>query len=212
LTRGFTLSANAALLVAKGEGCAMRIRAGQAWGLLVAGLLGGCAATTEPSLPLPPEPVAVEPAAGGSIPVARSYSEVIVRTFVETAQGDRREVGGAECLLEAANYGARFRSPGRVLVPVPRVNVPILGVACEAGEFTGVARRAPARLWADPYRFRYGYPYGWPYRYGWHDDPFWGPRSGIWLGATFGDPYWSYGSWGRRGLVTGYPDVEVLLR
>ena len=178
-------------------------------GLLLAAGLAGCAANV-PQLPLPPEPVAVEPLEGGAIPVARSYSEVLVRAFVEDDEGGRREVGGADCLLEAGEYGVRFESPGRVLVPVPEVGAPVLGVACRSGELEGVARRALARDWVDPYPFGRRYRFGRPY--GWWRDPFWGPRSGVWLGARVGDPHWGYGPWRRGAYGTGYPDVEVLLR
>jgi hypothetical protein len=178
-------------------------------GALAVAVLAGCAGTT-PRLPLPPEPVTVEPRAGEAIPVARSYSEVLVRAFVEDAEGRRREIGGAECLLEAGALGVRFESPGRVLVPVPRAGAPVLGAGCKAGELAGVARRAPTRVLLEPPFYPPGYPFG--YRYGRWYDPFWEPRSGVWLGAPFGDPFWGYGPWGRRALVTGYHDVEVILR
>src|SRR5690606_13800044 len=86
--------------------------------LLVA--VAGCATTPrEAGLPLPPEPVRVTAAEGQAIPVARSYSEILVRTYVEDGPGRRRELGGADCRLVVGDYEARFRSPGRVLVPVP---------------------------------------------------------------------------------------------
>lgn len=186
----------------------MRVKHGR-W-LLIAGLLAGCAAGTTPRLPLPAEPIPVRAQEGASIPVASSYSEVLVRTFVEDAEGRRREVGGAGCRLEVGSFGVAFPSPGRVLVPVPAGGAPVLGVGCTAGALQGTARRAPTRAWADPYPFAWRYPWGRPY--GWLGDPYRGPRSRIWLGAGVGDPLWPRGAYRRGAFVTGYPDVEVLLR
>lgn len=179
--------------------------------LLLSGFLASCAATgTAPRLPLPPEPVAVEPREGGAIPVARSYSEVVVRAFVEDGERRLREVGGAECLLEAGEYGVRFDSPGRVLVPVPEAGAPVLGVACTSGARSGIVRRAPERARVGPYPFPRRDPFG--RRYGWWDDPFWETRSSVWLGGRFGDPFWGYWPDGYRRMTTGYSDVEVILR
>lgn len=177
--------------------------------LLVA--LAGCATTPrEAGLPLPPEPVRVTAAEGQAIPVARSYSEILVRTYVEDGPGRRRELGGADCRLVVGDYEARFRSPGRVLVPVPERGGPVLGVGCRAGELEGTARRGVVReRVAD-------HPYWGPYHGGWYGpwwgDPYYRRRSGAWLA---GAPYWYDPYWGprwRRDRVAGYPDVEVILR
>lgn len=183
----------------------MRVCTGRLGTLVLLGGLTGCVSPAA-RLPLPPEPVAVEPREGASLPVSRSYSEVLVRTYVEDAEGRRREVGGAECRLEVGEYGVRFGSPGRVLVPVPEVGAPVLGVACRSGALAGTARRAPARGWGDSYRFSRHYRPG--RSSGWWGDPFWGMRSGVWLG----DPFWIDRTWGYRTLPAGYPDVEVILR
>lgn len=177
---------------------------------LVAALAGCATGPGEPGLPLPPEPVRVTPRAGEAMPVAESYSEVLVRTYIEDTAGQRREIGGADCRLEVGAYDARFRSPGRVLVPVRERGAPVLGVGCRAGAVEGTARAGLVReRVAD-------YPYRGPYYGAWHrpwwGDPFYRRHSGAWLA---GYPYWHDPYWGprwRQGRVIGYPDVEVMLR
>lgn len=167
--------------------------------------LAGCAGgLPEAGLPLPPEPVRVAPSAGGAMPVAESYSEVLVRTYIEDGQGQRRELGGAECRLAVGAYEARFRSPGRVLVPVPERNAPVLGVGCRAGAVEGTARRGLVRERVA------GYPYYGAWHRPWWHDPFYRRYSGAWLASDIYDPYWDP-RW-RRGRIVGYPDVEVILQ
>jgi hypothetical protein len=185
------------------------------WGLLILVLaVAGCAANqTGGKLPLPAEPVAVSPRQGGTVPATRTFSEVQVRAFLTDETGARREVGGAECSLEAPSYQARFASPGRVLVPVPRSGAPAIEVACRANGLSGGARRGVVRDWGAR-----GWDYGpwydpfWGPR--WPGDPFWGaPRSGVSVGLAVGDPGWGWGPpWPRGRVAPFYPDVEVDLR
>lgn len=176
---------------------------------LAIGLLAGCAGASRDGIPLPAEAVAVTPRPGAAIPVARQHSEVIVRAFLRDETGARREVGGADCLLAAPHFEARFRSPGRVVVPVPERGAPALDIHCRAAGLEGSARRGVVR---DRPRGWAGHPWHDPF-WGprWPGDPFWGePRSGVSIGVTIGDPLWDPW-WPRRGRAF-YPDVEVELR
>jgi hypothetical protein len=180
--------------------------------LVVAMLGAGCAGTTRTGLPLPAEPVAVTPRAGASLPVTRSYSEIVVRTFLRDEENRRREVGGATCRVDAPAFAAEIRSPARVLVPVPRAGAPALDVTCIAGELSGAARRGIVReprdpFWNDPF---WPSPWGDPFWRPWPGDPYWDRRSGVSVGVGIGTgPGW--GRWPRRGGAY-YPDVEVELR
>lgn len=167
--------------------------------LLALGLVAACAA--RPSLPLPPQPVTVEPESGVS-PVTRSHTEVIVRTyFVE--DDTRREVGGADCVLATGDYAARFTSPGRVIVPLPAGYAPPLTVTCHVAGREGTARQPALRRWAD-------YPSYDPWD-PWGHYPFGHRRTGAWLTLSYPAVYG--GPWRRSGPhAVYYPDIGVGMR
>ena len=117
---------------------------------ILAGLmLAGCA--TAPRLPVRPELVSVE-GPGGVAPVARLHSEITVRTHLVDPAGSRREVGDADCALATPDYGARFRTPARVLVPIWGPGSPTLDVSCAADDLRGQARQPMLTRWSDPLR------------------------------------------------------------
>jgi hypothetical protein len=180
--------------------------------LATALVLAGC--TAGPArLALPPEPTMIEPRAGAAIPATRQYSEMIVRAFVEGPEG-RREVGGATCALSAPAYSASFRTPARVVVPVPATGAPALDIDCRAGALAGSVRRGVVReplAWDPAWRRS---PWGYwdhPYYGPIWDDPWRRPRSSVALGVDLGGPGWD--PW--RGPIRGgayYPDAAVTLR
>jgi hypothetical protein len=169
-------------------------------------VLAGCA-SPQARLALPPEPTMITPRPGATIPVARQYAEIVVRAYLAEA-GERREVGGATCTLAAPSYTAAFRTPARVVVPVPAAGAPALDVACRTGTLSGSARRGVVRApvaWDPVWRRS---PWGYwddPFYRPWHRDPW--RRSELTLGLELGPPGWE-----RRRGAAYYPDVAVDLR
>jgi hypothetical protein len=156
--------------------------------LLAGAALAGCAA----GLPVG-ETVAVPAARLGG---AQGEAELVVRAFVEDAEGARREVRGADCEVSSILYAVRVTAPGRVRAPSFGAQSPTLRVACAAGGRRGVVEQRALTRW----RGRPGGGWGW--------------------GGPFGpDPYhdpWGWdGPWGWNGPaypVFLYPDVNVVLR
>jgi hypothetical protein len=161
-----------------------------------AALLAACA--TAPGLPVRPELVGVT-GADGIAPVARLHSEIVVRTYLEDASG-RREVGGADCVLETAIYSAAFRTPARVLVPVYGAGSPTLRFACRADGLRGAAAQRMLSQPVGPYD---GSPWGYPYG---------GFDTGV-VVSVGGPVYWGdrYGYYGAAVRYFYYPDVGVRL-
>ena len=75
---------------------------------------------------------------------------VTVRTFVKRDNGGTREVRGASCQIEAAQYTAHFQTPGTVSVPYKgREKSPSATLACEFQGKTGQQTLAVRDLTGD---------------------------------------------------------------
>jgi hypothetical protein len=152
------------------------------WLVLVA-LLGGCATG------VPVERSVV--VSGARFQAVQGEADLVVRTFVEDAAGERGEVLGAVCQVRTSLYDAELTTPSRLVLPNFGPQSPELEFTCRAGELTGAARRDIITRWNQPPGY-WGYP-----------GPFYG---GPW------GPWGPWGAWGPAFPVSEYPDVAVRLR
>lgn len=147
--------------------------------------LGGCAG----GLPLGPDVVV----SGAKYVAVQGEADLVARTFVIDAAGQKLEVAGAVCDVESSLYSARLTTPARLRVPNFGPQSPALGFSCAAGELKGGATVGIETYWRTA-----------PGMYG----PYWeayGPGALGWPG-----PGW--GLYGPSYPVSEYPNVHVILR
>lgn len=123
-----------------------RLRASAA--LVAAAALAGCAQ----GLPVTREVVVP----GGRFEAIRGEAQVVVRSFVEEADG-RREVGGARCDLATSLYSAALVTPARLYLPNFGPQSPDLRVACTAPGLAGTAQQRIVTRTQGAGSARYGY-------------------------------------------------------
>jgi hypothetical protein len=146
-------------------------------GLALAGCAGGVPVTRQVVVP------------GGGFQAVQGEAGLLVRTFVEDPQGERREVVGANCEVVSSLYAASVVTPSRLVVPNFGAQSPVLTANCRADKLAGSGTVRIVTRWQQPPGY-WGYP-GWWGPWGW-DGP-WG--------------------WGGPGFpVSDYPDLIVMLR
>ncbi len=125
---------------------------------------------------------------GGSFTNIQGEARLLVRTFVEQADG-HHEVIGATCEVTSSLYDIAVTTPARLVVPNFGPQSPELSFTCRAGELAGTARRDIVTTW----------------RYPPSSPPGWGP--------WWGGPGW-YGDWrgGQAIPVSRYPEARIVLR